>query len=163
MGKVIVGASFYVVSQKDKKYLHQMGIGNSHRIGNERTPVSRRNYRCSSPSRFPHTLRCPGHVALALPLPSTFLAFGQHRDLRLLRGCPWSAVGCSAPFSSGPSFIFSVTSRYVFICSRFSCLNTFDITARFRSEILPRYVNRCRFKGEFPWRRIEESQKLSPF
>lgn len=35
---------------------------------------------------------------------------------------------------------------------RLSCLNTFDITARlfFRSKILPRYVNRCRFKGEIP-------------
>lgn len=63
------------------------------------------------------------------------------------------------------SFIFPVTSRYVFICSRLSCLKTFDITARlfFRSEISPRYRNRCRFKGEFPRRRIGESQKLSPF
>lgn len=35
-----------------------------------------------------------------------------------LHGCPWSAVGCSAPFSSSLSFIFPVTSRYVSILSR---------------------------------------------
>ena len=60
------------------------------------------------------------------------------------------------------SFIFSMT-RYVFICSCLSYLNAFDITARlfFCNKILSRYVNRCRFKGEFSWRRIEESQKLS--
>lgn len=126
--------------------------------------IGRRNYRCSSPSRFLHTLRCSGHVALVSALLlSSISSFRSALRPQTTRMSVVPVVRCSAPFSSTLSFIFSVTSRYVFICSRLSCFNTFDITVRlfFRSKILLRYINRCWFKNEFPWRRMEESQKLS--